>query len=273
MTLNPQAAPSPALSAAAELSIRQRRILARAREHGSVQVDELAKRFTVTPQTIRRDLNRLCNRHYLQRIHGGAAVFDGVANLGYAARRALCSREKQRIGRAAADLIPDDCSLFINIGTTTEQVANNLADRHGLLVISNNLNVVNTLLPNRDIRVLAAGGVVRHEDGGIIGQSTADFIGQFKVDFAVIGVSALDLDGTLLDFDFQEVRVTQAIIANARAVILVADRVKFERSAPNRVAHIGALDHFVTDSTPPPDFLERCRRHEVTVKIAEPDGD
>ena len=255
------------------MSVRQRRILAYARERGSVQVESLARHFTVTPQTIRRDLNRLCNQHHLQRIHGGATVFDGVANLGYAARRALCAREKRQIGHSAAQLIPDDCSLLINIGTTTEQVATHLAGRYGLLVVTNNINVVTTLLPNQNIRVIVAGGAVRREDGGIIGESTADFIAQFKVDFAVIGVSALDLDGTLLDFDFHEVRVTQSIIRNARTVILVADRVKFERSAPHRVCNIGEVDYFVTDSPPPDGFLKHCREQEVTVKIAEPAGD
>lgn len=256
-----------------ELSVRQRQILIHARELGSVQVDALAKQFAVTSQTIRRDLNHLCKWHYLQRIHGGASVYDGVANLGYAARQALCSQEKRHIGQAAAAIIPDDCSILINIGTTTEQVANYLADRHGLLVITNNINVVTTLLPNKNIKVLAAGGLVRHEDGGIIGESTVDFIDKFKVDFAVIGVSALDLDGTLLDFDFQEVRVTQSIIKNSRSVILVADSVKFERSAPNRVCDIGAIDYFITDNPPPTRFLEHCRKHEVTVKITESTSD
>ncbi len=256
-----------------ELSLRQRQILVHAREFGGVQVDALAKRFAVTPQTIRRDLNHLCRWHYLQRIHGGASVFDGVANLGYTARQALCSQEKRRIGRVAATIIPDDCSILINIGTTTEQVANCLADHHGLLVITNNINVVTTLLPNKNIKVLAAGGVVRHEDGGIVGESTVDFIAQFKVDFAIIGVSSLDLDGTLLDFDSQEVRVTQAIIKNARSVILVADSVKFERSAPNRVCDISTIDYFITDNPPPTRFLEYCRKHEVMVKIAESESD
>lgn len=264
---------SPQVTLAPKLSLRQRQILVHARELGSVQVDSLAKQFTVTPQTIRRDLNHLCSQHHLQRIHGGAAVFDGVANLGYVARQALCSLEKRRIGRATAELIPDDCSILINIGTTTEQVAHCLADRHGLLVITNNINVVTTLLPNKNIKVLAAGGIVRHEDGGIVGGTTVDFINQFKVDFAVIGVSALDLDGALLDFDFQKVRVTQAIIKNSRSVILVADSVKFERNAPNRVCHIGEVDYFVTDTPVPAGFLEHCQKHEVTVKIAEPSND
>ena len=78
-------------------------------------------------------------------------------------------------------------------------------------------------------------------------QAAVDFIRQFKVDYAVIGVSAIDDDGALLDFDYREVRVSQAIIANARQVILVSDRMKFTRSAPVRIGHISQIDVFVTD--------------------------
>jgi DeoR family glycerol-3-phosphate regulon repressor len=97
------------------------------------------------------------------------------------------------------------------------------------------------------IEVVLAGGVVRHTDGGIIGEAAVDFIHQFKVDFAVIGASAIDEDGALLDYDYREVRVAQAIIANARHVLLVCDSTKFGRSAPVRIAHISQVNSFVTD--------------------------
>ena len=85
-----------------------------------------------------------------------------------------------------------------------------------------------------------AGGIVRGSDGGIVGEAAVDFIKQFKVDYAVIGASAIDADGALLDFDYREVKVAQAIIANARHVILVSDSTKFERTAPVRIAHLSA---------------------------------
>ena len=253
------------------LSQRQREILDIARARGMVQVESLAQRFDVTSQTIRRDLTQLCSLRLLQRIHGGAVLIDGGSNLGYAARLRLAAHGKAVIGRWAATLIPNDASLIVNIGTTTEQVAHNFSTHVGLTVITNNLNVVNALLPLQNIEVMSAGGIVRREDGGIVGDATVDFIEQFKVDYAVIGTSAIEEDGTFLDYDPREVRVAKAIIENARSVLLVADGTKFQRSAPVRIGHVSQIDHFVTDVAPPARFLDVCALHGVQVEVAEPD--
>lgn len=253
---------------APNLSPRQKEILNHARIRGEVQVEALAETFNVTPQTIRRDLNQLRELGMLHRVHGGAIVQDGVANLGYEARRRISKEEKGAIARCASGLIPDDTSLFINIGTTTEQVARHLVNHVGLLVISNNINVVNTLRECETIQVITAGGIVRREDGGIVGDTTVDFIAQFKVDYAVVGASAIEQDGTVLDYDPREVRVAQAIIANARSVILVADSTKFERNAPIRIVDISNIDYFVTDRMPSPAFTAICKEQGVTLVIA-----
>src|SRR5690242_20215394 len=118
-----------------DFSHRQNEILALARSAGRVSVDDLAVRFNVTPQTIRKDLNDLCDRRLLSRIHGGALFPSGVENLEYEARREMAAAEKIAIGQAAAKLIPDNASLFINIGTTTEAVGEALVDHQGLMVI------------------------------------------------------------------------------------------------------------------------------------------
>ena len=253
------------------LSNRQKAILEHARIHGEVEVDPLAESFQVTPQTIRRDLNQLCDARLLQRVHGGALVHDGVENLGYAARRQIAAQEKKAIGKRAAELIANDSSLFINIGTTTEAVAEHLKKHTGLLVITNNLNVVNTLRTSQAINVMTAGGTVRREDGGIVGETTAEFFAQFKVDYAIIGASAIETDGTILDFDIREVRVAQAIIRNARSVILVADVSKFQRECPVRIGNIGDMDYFITDEAPPPAFMDICRSHGIQVEVTNPD--
>lgn len=198
------------------LTERQAEILELAKAEGRVLVEDLAQRFSVTPQTIRKDLNDLCDARVLNRIHGGAIFPSGKENVKYESRRQIAAAEKQAIGRAAASLIPDNSSLFINIGTTTEAVGEALLDHRELMVITNNINVANRLRVFPTIEVVIAGGVVRGSDGGIVGEAAVDFIKQFKVDFAVIGASAIDPDGALLDFDYREVKVAQAIIANAR---------------------------------------------------------
>ena len=231
-------------------------------------VDDLAVRFDVTPQTIRKDLNELCDDRLLARTHGGAMLSSGVENVAYESRRHMAAAEKVVIGQHAANLVPNNCSLFINIGTTTEEVARALIHHDGLLVISNNIHVATILMPYPRIDVIVAGGMLRKSDGGIVGEAAVDFISQFKVDLAVIGVSAIDEDGAMLDFDYREVRVAKAIIANARKVMLVADTMKFTRTAPVRVAHLSDVDIFVTDRPPPEAIADLCRSNGVQIEIA-----
>lgn len=240
------------------LAGRQSDIVDLARRVGHVTVESLAERFHVTPQTIRKDLNELCDRGYMDRVHGGAVIASTVENVGYDARRVIAQAAKAAIGRAAAALIPNNSSLLINIGTTTEEVAKALRDHHGLLAITNNINVVNILRPCQMIETIIASGVVRHSDGGIVGEAAVQFIRGFKVDYAVIGTSAIDADGALLDYDYREVSVSRTIVDNARHVVLVADSTKFARTAPVRIGHLSDVDTFVTDRVPDHRIREIC---------------
>lgn len=230
---------------------RHRRILEIARHAGSVAVEALASELAVTPQTIRRDLNLLAERSMLSRIHGGAVVTSGVDNLDREARRHVAAEAKTAIGAAAAALVPDGASLFLNIGTTTEAIARALTGHRHLLVVTNNLNVVDILAECPTIEVLVAGGRVRASDRAVVGALATDFIRGFKVDYALIGASAIDPDGTLLDFDVDEVRVSQTIIDQARTVILAADAGKVGRAAPVRIAGLDRVHHLVTDRLDP----------------------
>ena len=250
------------------LSPRQTEIVKLARGAGRVAVDALVECFQVTPQTIRKDLNELCSLGVLQRFHGGASFAAGVANVKYESRRNISSEAKRMIGERTAKLIPNNCSLFINIGTTTEEVARAFGNHQGLMVITNNLNVAQQLRGHGHIEVIVAGGVLRHSDGGIVGEAAVEFIRQFKVDFAVMGVSGIDIDGSLLDYDFREVSVSRAIMAASRRAILVADAMKFSRSAPVRIGHIADVDFLVTDKPPEAELSRVCAESNVVIELA-----
>lgn len=247
------------------LNYRQSEIVAMLRQSGRVEVEELATHFGVTLQTIRRDLNELSEAKALVRVHGGAMIASGVANLAYEARQYVAQDSKRRIGEAAARLIPDNASVFINIGTTTEEVAKALTGHSGLLIITNNLHVANELHRGKSVQVILTGGSIRQGDGGIVGAVTVAQIEQFRVDMAIIGTSAIDPDGTLLDFDVREVETSRAIIGQARKIILVADSSKFSRSAPVKIAQLSEIDIFVTDRLPSEEVAEMCRRCGVEV--------
>ena len=240
------------------LNFRQAEILGLARTEGRVAVEDLAQRFEVTLQTIRRDLSDLADAGHLDRVHGGAVLRTGVANIGYAARRRMNAEAKAAIARACAAAIPDNSSLILNLGTTTEAVARALLGHRNLTVVTNNMNVANTLVANPGCEIVVAGGTLRRSDGGLVGELTTQVFSQFKVDIAVIGVSALDPDGDLLDYDLAEVRVSKAIIAQARQVFLVADHSKLERSAPVRLASLAEVTRIFTDRPLPQALQDRC---------------
>jgi DeoR family glycerol-3-phosphate regulon repressor len=224
-------------------------------------------------QTVRRDVRALAEAGLLTRFHGGVRVPSStVENIAYRQRQQLNEAAKRRIARAAARAVPDGCSLILNIGTTTEAVARELLGHQGLRVITNNLNVAAILSDNADCEVIVAGGVVRSRDRGIVGEVTVDFIRQFKVDIGLIGISAIEADGTLRDFDYREVKVARAIVEQSREVWLAADHSKFNRPAMVEVGRLDQIDTLFTDLAPPEPFPALLAEAGVLLVTCEAPG-
>jgi DeoR family glycerol-3-phosphate regulon repressor len=234
-------------------------------------VEALSERFSVSTQTIRRDLNELCSAGFARRIHGGARAADSmsVSNVAYRDRRKLNQAAKGAIARRAAALIPDQCSLSLNIGTTTEQVARALAGHRDLVVISNNINIVTEFAHAAPRELIMVGGAVRSADGAVIGEHAVEFIARYKVDYAIIGCSAIDEDGAVLDFDASEVSVARAMLENARARVLVFDHTKFARTAPMRICNLDSLDFVVTNKEPPRAFIDAAAAADTQILLAD----
>jgi DeoR family glycerol-3-phosphate regulon repressor len=234
---------------------RQAELLEEVRARGAVSVEALAERFGVTLQTVRRDVKLLSDVGLLARFHGGVRLPGSTTeNIAYRQRQQLNEAAKRRIARAVARSVPAGCSLILNIGTTIEAIAHELLRHQGLRVITNNLNVAAILSDNPECEVIVAGGVVRPRDRGIVGEATVDFIQQFKVDIGLIGISAIEGDGTLRDFDYREVKVARAIIGQSREVWLAADHSKFNRPAMVELARLDQIDMLFTDLPPPAPF-------------------
>jgi DeoR family glycerol-3-phosphate regulon repressor len=235
---------------------RSTAILACVRAAGCQSIDALAERFAVTPQTIRRDVNRLCNRGLLRRRHGSVDLPPSEENLAYSARRILNLDAKRRIAAEVARHVPNGASLFFGIGTTPEQCARALVDHGGLSVMTNNLHVAMVFSRHPDINITIAGGRMRNLDGDVIAGEAHDFFGRYSVDIGIFGVASVDADGGLLDFDPDEVRMRRELSANCRRRFLVLDHSKFGRRALIKGGHIIDADMVFTDQ-PVPAAIER----------------
>ena len=248
--------------------LRRAQIVALVTQRGFATIELLARQVGVTLQTVRRDLGQLSEEGKVSRFHGGAGLPSSVENIDYSTRKILYLNEKKRIAQLVARHIPAHSSLFINIGTTTEAVARQLLGHEGLRFITNNLNVALLLASKPEFNVVVAGGTVRSRDGGIVGQSANDLIDQFRVDIAVIGISGIDLDGTLLDYDYDEVRATQSIINSAEQVFLVADHSKFGRRPIVRAGCITEVTALFTDQPPPQQITDLMQAHDRKICVA-----
>ena len=249
---------------------RHEKIIQLIRESGFMPIDELARVLDVTPQTIRRDINQLCEENILRRYHGGASLGSSVENEDYFSRKNKLQSEKAHIADVIAAHIPDNASLFMSIGTTIEAVALALVKSHkNLSIITNNIHVASIVSSRSDYTVMITSGVVRAVDGGITGVATIDFINQFKVDYAVLGASSVEQDGSLLDFDYKEVSVMQAMMKNARIRYLAVDHSKLGRNALVRMGDITEFHALFTDEEPSAALGKKLADHGVKWYLAD----
>lgn len=231
-----------------DFNSRQSEILQIIRNDRFASVESLAARYTVSPQTIRRDVNQLCDLGLLRRQHGGVALPASYENVAYETREHLQAAEKIRIAEAVARRVPDNTSLFIGIGTTTVAVARALMQHRGLRVITNNLKVADLFCRNPSFEVILAGGRARNLQRDFIGEAALSVFRDVRADFGILSVGALDCDGSLRDFDFDEVRLSRLILDNAEHPIIVADHTKFRCAAAVRFGNLAEATTLVTDA-------------------------
>lgn len=247
---------------------RHQEIIELVKAQGYVSTEDLVEKFDVSPQTIRRDLNELADANKIKRNHGGATIVTSSENSSYQTRKVSNQGEKERIAAKLVEHIPDGATLFIDIGTTPEAISKALLVNHSnLRIVTNNINAAAILMVKQDFKVILAGGEVRSRDGGVTGEATMDFISQFRLDFGILGISGIDFDGSLLDFDYHEVRVKKSIIENSRSVLLGVDHSKFGRNAMVKLGGIEEVDLVITDEMPPEEICTALRESETQLEI------
>jgi DeoR family glycerol-3-phosphate regulon repressor len=253
---------------------RAQAILQLVRRDGFQTIEALARHFGVTPQTVRRDVNAICETGMLRRRHGGVeAGASSPANLAYPARQVLNLEAKRRIAAAVASAVPPGASLFLGIGTTPEQCALALAGHAGLRVMTNNLNVALALAVNPDCKITIAGGAMRNLDRDVVAGEAQDFFERFAVDIGIYGVGGVAEDGTLLDFSQDELEMRQSLTRNCRQKYLVLDNSKFGRGATVRGGNIAEASAVFTEHAVPEGIAAILARSGTQLIVAGDAGE
>jgi len=231
------------------LTSRQSEILDAVRAQGAVSVANLAIQFDVTHQTIRRDLKTLQDLGLLQKGFGAAFASPGVARHGHDEREATLAEVKRRLVQALEEFFTPDATVFVGLGTTFDSL-HEVVERHpGMLIATPNLTVAHTCALNTDATVYVYGGYVRNKDSSILTMSDGSRR-RFKFDVAIIGASAIDEEGSVLEFDPMEVDLVRDVLSQSRQVILVAHDEKFGRKAPHVVTTLAEIDVLISNAAP-----------------------
>ncbi len=219
---------------------------------GYVSIDCLAEKFGVSSQTIRRDLASLDETGLLERKPGGAVPrIRNTINSSYGARQNEDLDEKKNIAAAISSYIPNNCSVFLTLGTTVEIIASYLLERSGLMIITNNTVAALTLNKKTDFEVILASGYMRKSSNGLVGASTLEFVNNFYCDYLITSVGGISTqDGYLLDYHTADVSIAQAMMRNAQRTLVAASSKKFGRHAVVRVAPLKNVDVLFTGKAP-----------------------
>ncbi len=238
---------------------------------GSARTTDLADALGVSRETVRRTVKKLSKRKIVARVHGGVFLTGDVAVPGFFRRIGEQPREKKRIARAAASLVGDGSSLFLDVGSTANFVADALTDRSGLHVVTNSVNVAKSLMQHNGNRVHFAGGELQMDKCGTFGRETLDFIDRFYFDIAILGADAFDIEHGFLLRDPDEAEIANRVVRRTRKTMFVVDQTKFSQTAPMITGGPGSIDVLVTDSPLPPVISDALARWGTEVIVA-PDG-
>lgn len=248
---------------------RQRQILSLLTQQGRLSVAEIVTQFSISEATARRDLESLASQGKAQRVHGGViAVEQAPPESPILERKNEQSEEKILIGRAAANLVQNNETVFLGSGTTVLEVARNLRNHKNLTVITNSLPVLNILAGRKEITVICLGGMLRDSELSFIGHITEQSLVEVRADKVFMGTRGLSLEHGLTNDYLQETLTDRAIIKSGREVIIVADHTKVNRVSTVLLASLSSMHTFVTDAKAEKKFIQALKKQGIKVIVA-----
>lgn len=242
-------------------------ILGEIRASAAIRVSELAERFGVSGETIRRDLAELGEAGLVSRTYGGATIRPMTSEPTISERGLSFVEERARIGHAAAARVERGQTVMIDGGSTTYQAARHLAQlTKDLVIITNSVSVASIADMNPTFHVILCPGRYDLREASVLGEDTLDYLSRFNANFAIIGASALSADGPC-DAIPGSAAVKRTMLSRASEAILVIDQSKFARTALQTVCPFEALGEIITDGHPPDEIGAAIRNAGTKLSV------
>ncbi len=249
---------------------RRAEILKALSENGKVFVKELSEKYQVSEVTIRNDLDKLEKKDLLIKARGGAIKVDFHVRNDHriSEKYRINIREKERIGKLAAQMIENYETIILDSGSTTAELAKNLTKFEDLTVITNAINIINILINIPSINVMVPGGYVRKKSTSLIGPLAEENIKKFHVDKVFLGVDGFDLTKGLYTPNLEEAHLNQLMITLGNEIIVVTDSSKFKKKSLAFICGIQKIHKVVTDDGIEPLVKKHLEDEGIEVLIA-----
>ena len=240
-------------------------ILDMVRAQKKVSVTELSRKYQVTGETIRRDLERLEREGYVARTYGGAVLIQQPpGHVNYTERAVQNVDAKIRMGELTASILPETGAIGCDASTTVQEMVPFIKNRAGLTLLTNSVRILNDFMYDK-VRIISTGGVLRSRTQSLQGENTMRMMEDYFMDVCVLSCRSLDLANGIYEGDEEEANYKNLLVSHSKRVVILADHTKFDRSSLIRTLPFSEVDILVTDRKPSDEWLERMKEENVRI--------
>lgn len=231
----------------------------------TVSIDELCEVFSVSKNTIRRDLNELEARGHITKVYGGVTAVQSRDIVPMPVRSNLNPANKTLIGKLAAGEVSDGDTIFIDSGSTAVCLLKYLTGKKKITIITHSLNAMMEASKYDNLNIISLGGIYNASTGSFVGVSTLENISELKINKAFMAATGVSIETGMTNTTFLEAEIKRGVVARSSKIILMADSSKINHEAFISFCHLDAISAFVTDAQPPAEYMDFFHAHNVKV--------
>ena len=249
---------------------RQNEIMEILKKNKFISINKLAEHFYISTASIRRDLEKLEQQGLVKRTYGGVMLVEGVhAEIPLVVREVEQKVEKTKIAQAAAALIKNQDTVFLDSSTTTRQICSFLGDKSNLTVITNGIRAISALAEYDNIAVYGVSGKLRHHSLSMVGSQAESFVQDFWASKLFFSCTGLSMRHGAMDYSDAEAEVRKTVMGVCQQKILLADHTKFERPAFYRICSFSEIDTVITDQKPSAEWEQLLMQNNIKLICVE----
>lgn len=224
-------------------------------QKGSASLEELAQKFAISTNTVRRDIGELLGRGQIKKVYGGVSASNPQGLLPMSVRALRHMQAKQQIGLLASGLVPDNTTLFLDSGSTTTCIIPHLASKRGITLITHSLTALYEAAKYPELNVIALGGQYSQPTSSYVGATTPDTLSRMTIDLVLIAATGVSIEKGLTNTTYFEAELKRSVTSRNKQIVLMADHSKFDRASLFSFCPLEKLSCVVTDRLPPEEYV------------------